>query len=311
MAGKTIPRRKKLLTTEDERKEARAYFNANELLVHPPVMRAAYSDRMAWVLASMSQLAYEHFEEGGRAKELLLEKMKGGGFKWIDGFISTVTDTQAFLVAKDDWSYAVLAFRGTEVTKTKDIITDLKASMISSVVGRIHKGFVSAYESVEPEIIKSLAKVEGIPLYITGHSLGAALATLATQQLEQNNVFRQQIAACYTFGSPRVGNAEFDKDFKSPVYRVINTTDIVTVIPLLVMGYIHVGDIRFLERAPGEFRRGYIPFLQRLFFFVMGIFRLFGPLVGDHAISEYRKKLEAIAQDRNIDLYYDGLTRSK
>lgn len=311
MAGKTIPRRKRLLTTEKERVEARNYFHANYLLVNPPVNRAAYSDRMAWVLASMAQLVYERFEDDGRVKELLLEKLKGGGFEWIKGFSDPITDTQAFLVVKDDWSYAVLAFRGTEVTKLKDITTDLKAGMAGMIEGRVHKGFRQAYQSVKDDIEKNVAKLDGIPLYITGHSLGAALATLATQTLEQNHVFRDQIAACYTFGSPRVGNTEFDREYKSVVYRVVNTTDIVTIVPLLVMGYIHIGDIRFLERAPGELRRGYIPFLQRLFFFVVGIFRLFGPLVGDHAIVEYRKKLEAIAQDRNIDLYYDGLPRAK
>jgi hypothetical protein len=179
------------------------------------------------------------------------------------------------------------------------------------VEGRVHKGFRQAYESVEADIEKSVAKLEGIPLYITGHSLGAALATLATQRLEQNHAIRDLIAACYTFGSPRVGNTEFDREFKSVVYRVVNTTDIVTVIPLLLMGYIHIGDIRFLERKPGELRRGYIPFLQRMFFFAVGIFRLFGPWVGDHGIAVYRKKLEAIAQDRNLDLYFDGLPRSK
>lgn len=311
MAGKTVPRRKRLQTTEKERVEARSYFSANNLLVNPPVMRAAYSDRMAWVLASMAQLVYEHFEEGGKTRELLLEKLKGGGFKWVSEFASTDTDTQAFLVVKEDWSYAVLAFRGTEPTKKTDILTDIKAGMVSSIEGRVHKGFVNAYQSVEPEILKSLAKVKGIPLYITGHSLGAALATLAAQHLEKDPTVRDQIAACYTFGSPRVGNTEFDKELKSPVYRVINTTDIVTVIPLIAMGYIHVGDVRFLERAPGEFRRGYIPFFQRLFFFLMAIFRLFGPLVGDHAIKEYRKKLEAIAQDRNLDLYFSGPTPTK
>ena len=244
MAEETVSGLNDIPITEAEHKEAKSYFSANELLVNPPVLRAAYSDRMAWVLASMSQLVYEHFEDGGRVEELLLEKLKGGGFEWIGGFTSTATDTQAFLVVKDDRSYAVLAFRGTEVTKTKDIITDLKASMISTLEGRVHKGFVNAYQSVELQIIQGLTKVAGIPLYITGHSLGAALATLATQRLEQNNIYRMQIAACYTFGSPRVGNTEFEKDFKSPVYRVINTTDIVTVIPLLAMGYIHVGDIR-------------------------------------------------------------------
>jgi len=311
MAGKTIPRRKKILSSEKELADAKAYFHANNLLLDPPVKRAAYSDRMAWILASMAQLVYEKFEKGGKDEELLLAKLRGGGFKWIKGFSSPVTDTQAFLVVKDDNSYAVLAFRGTEVTKATDIITDIKASLITAVEGRVHKGFIHAYQSVEKDIEKNVAKLDGIPLYITGHSLGAALATLATQRLEQNPVFRDQIAACYTFGSPRVGNVEFDRELKSVVYRVVNTTDIVTVIPLLVMGYIHIGDIRFLEQKPGEFRRGYIPFLKRLFFFVMGMFRLFGPLVGDHAIVEYRKKLEAIAQDRNLDLYYDGLPKAK
>jgi hypothetical protein len=304
-------RRMRSVLSEEELKEAKAYFHANNLLLNPPVKRAAYSDRMAWVLASMAQLVYMPFENGGRDKELLLLRLKGGGFKWIEGFHSDVTDTQAFLVVKDDESYAVLAFRGTEVTKRKDLITDAKARMVSAVSGRVHRGFVGAYESVAPEIEKHIAKLEGIPLYITGHSLGAALATLATQHLEQHEVFRDQIAACYTFGSPRVGNKEFDKELKSVVYRVVNTTDIVTVVPLLAMGYIHVGDIRYLEREPGVFRRGYIPFLSRLFFFVTSVFKLFGPLVGDHAIEEYRKKLEAIAQDRNLDLYFSGLMKVK
>ena len=301
----TTGRRIRSLISQEELDAAKKYFNANHLLTNPPIKRAAYSDRMAWVLASMAQLVYLPFEKGGKDKELLLEKLKGGDFRWIDGFHSEETDTQAFLVVKEDESYAVLAFRGTEVTKSKDIITDAKARMVSAVSGRVHRGFVSAYNSIGPQIVKQLAKVKDIPLYITGHSLGAALATLATRSLEEHESgnFRDQIAACYTFGSPRVGNVVFDKKLKSVVYRVVNTTDIVTVVPLLAMGYIHVGDIRFLERMPGEFRRGYIPVLSRLFFFVTSIFRLFGPLVGDHAIEEYRKKLEAIAQDRNVDLY--------
>jgi hypothetical protein len=106
------------------------------------------------------------------------------------------------------------------------------------------------------------------------------------------------IAACYTFGSPRVGDQHYDMEFKSPIYRVVNTTDIVTVIPLLAMGYVHIGDIRYLGRFDGEFRRG-IPFFLRWYLFVLTMFKFFGPIVGDHAIVEYRRKLEAIAQKRN------------
>jgi hypothetical protein len=128
--------------------------------------------------------------------------------------------------------------------------------------------------------------------------LGAALATVATQRLEHNPRIRESIAACYTFGSPRVGDNHYDIEFKSPIYRVVNTTDIVTIIPLIAMGYIHIGDVRFLGNREGDFRRG-IPFFQRWYLFVLTMFKFFGPVVGAHAIVEYRRKLEAIVQKRN------------
>ena len=53
--------------------------------------------------------------------------------------------------------------------------------------------------------------------YITGHSLGGALAQIASAALSRDN-----LAACYTFGSPRVGTAGFDEQVKCPHYRVIN-----------------------------------------------------------------------------------------
>jgi hypothetical protein len=302
--SKTVARgRVKDTITRDELVSAKKYFGANDLLLSPPIKRAAYSDRTAWVMASMAQLVYERFEEGGKARELLVEKLKGGGFQLIGEFTAPETDTQAFLVSNGE--YAVLAFRGTEVTKKTDIATDAKASKASVIEGRVHRGFAEAYKSVEAQVLKGIGKTGGLPLYITGHSLGAALATVAAQYLERDPVLRDQIAACYTFGSPRVGNREYDREFKSAMYRVVNTTDIVTVVPLLAMGYIHIGDVRFLEPGMGEIRRG-IPILRRMFFFLTAVFRLFGPLVGDHAIEQYRRKLEAVAQDRNLDLYYDA-----
>ena len=289
--------------SDQELADAKKYFEANNLLLDPPIKRAAYSDRTAWVMASMAQLVYDRFEDKGKARSLLIEKLKGGGFKLLGEFNNPETDTQAFLVSNDE--YAVLAFRGTEVTKLMDIETDVKASRASLFEGKAHSGFAKAYKSIEIQVLKGVMELGDMPLYITGHSLGAALATVATQYLERDPKLRDKIAACYTFGSPRVGNKEYDREFKSAIYRVVNTTDIVTVVPLLAMGYVHIGDVRFLEPDMGDIRRG-IPILQRIFFFIMTIFRLFGPLVGDHAIAKYRKKLEAIAQDRNIDLYYSG-----
>jgi hypothetical protein len=277
--------------------KAMDYFKEQSNLLSPPIHRAAYSDRMAWVMASMAHLAYDRFEDSRIARKLFIAKLQSGGFRLIKTFYSKETDTQAFLAVSND-GYAVLAFRGTEISKRQDLKIDAQAMRVSVLDGRIHVGFRNAYESVAKEIEKSVLKFKDIPLYITGHSLGAALATVATQRLEHHLKIREMIAASYTFGSPRVGDSHYDIEFKSPIYRVVNTTDIVTVIPLLAMGYVHIGDIRYLGRLAGEFRRG-IPFLQRGYLFMLTMFKFFGPVVGDHAIVEYRRKLEAIAQKRN------------
>ena len=267
--------------------KAREYFKNQENLLSPPIQRAAYSDRMAWVLASMSHLAYDQFEDNRMARKLFVAKLQGGGFKLIKTFYSKETDTQAFLAESRD-GYAVLAFRGTEIAQREDLTIDAKALKVSVLEGRIHSGFRAAYESVAGEIERSILKLVDLPLYITGHSLGAALATVATQRLEHNLRIRQRIAACYTFGSPRVGDSHYDIEFKSPIYRVVNTTDIVTIIPLLAMGYIHIGDIRYLGRLDGDFRRG-IPLLQRWYLFFLTVFKLFGPVVNDSLFLKYSR----------------------
>lgn len=278
---------------------ARDYFKSKDDLLCPPLTRAAYSDRMAWILASMAHLAYDRFEDTldlQKLRKIFIAKLESGGFELVKTFYSAETDTQAFLAKNEE--FAVLAFRGTEVTKKVDIKTDIQASRVSVLEGRVHSGFRMAYDSVAKEIEKSVLSLKGIPLYITGHSLGAALATVATQRMEHNPRIREMIAACYTFGSPRVGNSHYDIEFKSPIYRIVNTTDVVTVIPLLAMGYIHIGDVRFLGAGEGEFQRG-IPVLRRMYLFLLTMFKFFGPVVSDHGIVEYRRKLEAIAAKRN------------
>jgi triacylglycerol lipase len=279
--------------------EAKGYFQGKDYLLTPPLLRAAYSDRMAWICASMSHLAYDQFELGNEEIDRQFEaKLESGGFKLIDTFNSDKTGTQAFLAANDN--FAVLAFRGTE-KNWLDVQTDILARRVRTSSGRIHAGFRQAYDSVAPKIEVSLKKIGKRPLYITGHSLGGALATVATESLESNPKFEFQVAACYSFGSPRVGNAEYDPNIKSSFFRIVNTADIVTVIPLLAMGFVHVGDIRFLERRNELFRRG-IPFFRRLFAFIFA----FSNLVADHGIAEYRRKLELIAKRRSRSLFGDS-----
>jgi len=272
------------------------YFDNDDLLKSPPVNRAYFSDRTAWVMASMAQLAYDAFETDETSLGLFASKLDSGGFTLVEKF--SVGGTQAFLAYNK--IYAVLAFRGT--SDWKDVQTDITANKQLTADGQIHSGFYQAYGDVAGKIKDKLKlrEVKDLPLYITGHSLGGALATVATQDLEKSGL-KDQIAACYTFGSPRVGNADFDKNIRSPVYRIINFTDIVTFLPLLTMGYIHVGDVRYLNREFPELVLRWRPLSQRLYFLlhlVMGLY----PAIKQHGIQNYIDKLERIALGQNVDL---------
>jgi hypothetical protein len=271
----------------------------------PPVNRAAYSDRMAWIMAHMAKLAYIPFEESDLGLEQLKYSLQSGWFNLMKTF--NKKSTQAFLAKNDE--FAVLAFRGTQPTKWEDVRTDLRALKQKTIEGKVHKGFKEAFDDVRDEIVDIVDKSIGqdLPLYITGHSLGAALATVATQELEEE--FNDLIAACYTFGSPRVGDGKYEKSIKAPFYRIVNTTDIVTLVPFFFGTFVHVGDPRYLSRRKVEnvyrIYRG-IPFLRRVFESVietiLPIFRLknpFWPWVAAHNMDLYIEKLESYAKARN------------
>ena len=274
----------------------------------PPVNRAAYSDRMAWIMAHMAKLAYTPFEEGDLGVEQLEYALQSGWFNLMKTF--NKRGTQAFLAKNDE--FAVLAFRGTQPTRWEDVRTDLRALKQKTIEGKVHKGFKEAFDDIRDEIFDIVDKSIGkdLPLYVTGHSLGAALATVATQELEEK--FTDLIAACYTFGSPRVGDGTYEKSIKAPVYRIVNTTDIVTLVPFFLGTFMHVGDPRYLSRSKVDnvyrIYRG-IPFLRRSFEaiieMVLPIFRLhnpFAPWVTAHSMDFYIEKLESYAKARNHEV---------
>lgn len=198
-----------------------AYFQHKELL-NLPIRRAAYSDRTAWLMAEMSRIAYLKFEENIHVLE---EALKEGGFEVVGIF--NAKGTQAFLAKRAVDRMAVLAFRGTEKDKIEDILADLDARFYHGENGaKIHNGFYKAFQAVEADVREKVKPLNDHSLYVTGHSLGGALALMATRALNSDN-----LAACYTFGSPRVGSEEFDDDIKPPIYRVVNAFDIVPFSP--------------------------------------------------------------------------------
>ncbi|PRW20266.1 alpha beta-hydrolase isoform A [Chlorella sorokiniana] len=115
----------------------------------------------------------------------------------------------------------------------------------------VHNGFLDAYSSVRSEVMRLLetalaGEEEPWTLYITGHSLGGALATLCTfdcaRRVWRRGAVRPAIVH-YNYGSPRVGNKAFADAFDQLVpntWRVANTNDAVASVPRM-LGYCHVG----------------------------------------------------------------------
>jgi len=128
-----------------------------------------FSIKTAHVLAGASQAVYlDESEVEDWATDRGFNE-----FMWFD-----THDTQAAVMADDD--RCILAFRGTE--SIADWLTDMDVFKEPGVYGRVHQGFQGALNDVWPEIAPVLAGLSDRELFVTGHSLGAALATLATAE---------------------------------------------------------------------------------------------------------------------------------
>ena len=145
----------------------------------------------------------------------------------------------------------VLAFRGTEPSELSDVLADLNAIPRGAMThGLVHSGFRGECDKLWNPIMKhwggdngKTKGHQGKKIYITGHSLGAAMATIATSRLEE----AVKVEQLTTFGSPRVGTRKFVKHISTPHMRYVNNNDIVTKVPLFIMGYKHHGKLQYIN----------------------------------------------------------------
>jgi hypothetical protein len=152
-----------------------------------------------------------------------------------------ITDTQCYIFCKDTSLF--VCFRGT--SSLKDVKTDLDISLLDIKIGsvncKVHLGFYKQYISISDVLFEHiLQNLHFNELIICGHSLGGALATLATldliHKLPNCNI------KCITFGSPRVGNIDFVNLYNEKIqksYRIVNHKDPIQYFPLHHL-YYHV-----------------------------------------------------------------------
>jgi len=150
-----------------------------------------------------------------------------------------VSGSQAFVATRG--GDAVLAFRGTEPDDPTDLGADADLVLVNLAGGgRVHRGFARGLDVVWPTIAPAIPA--GARVLVTGHSLGAALATLAALRVSGSRLI--------TFGSPRVGDTTFAKrPDQAPHERWVDCADLVTRVPPEALGYAHTGERHYLDRA--------------------------------------------------------------
>jgi triacylglycerol lipase len=192
----------------------------------------AFSVHTGHFLAYASNYAYE--ENGDWFGKLGLNPHSRlftcGQFHGFVGFLNHVT---------------VVAFRGTQ--SVGNCLTDAETPLVARAEypGRVHLGFSDAVSTVWPDVQRLLgAPAHATPLWVTGHSLGGAMATLASVRLADEGY---TVRAVYTYGSPRVGDRTFRDKYTLANYRFVNDDDLVPHMPFRPC-YKHVGDLKLLDR---------------------------------------------------------------
>jgi len=204
-----------------------------------------YHGQNALALARISKLAYKN---NATMEQVLMAKL---GFRYFRVF--SAQGTEAYLMADDE--KMILTFRGSD--QIQDWLNNVDMDLVGGPMGgKVHEGFIQMLHYVWRDLqvairelkAEAAAQNRSLPLWVTGHSLGAALATLATACLREKD---QPVQGLYSFGSPRVGDRDFARhfnaDFGDKAFRVVNKNDIVTRLPPRALSYSHVGQLCFFD----------------------------------------------------------------
>lgn len=210
----------------------------------PPVWSSA--DDEAWpftrLLLDFAAIAYDPEPVG-------LRKLRGRG---LTGHLLTGRGVDAFpmaVYAIRAGSDAILAFRGTQ--SRGSILQDLKLIQRKTPEGRLHAGFADGYVDIHDAVITRLRRDGATRVWLTGHSLGGALAVVGANWLEAAEV---DVAGVVTFGQPMVAMPDLarvlGRRLRGRYVAFVNGGD---PVPRAVLPYVHFG--RCVRLAGGVFSR--------------------------------------------------------
>lgn len=167
----------------------------------------------SYLLALVSQIAY--LEESDRRRSLAAIGFEEQLFAHGKGLPPALADTEMMVITNAE--LLIIAFRGSETTLNPlrniiDWLNDLTILKKKYKSTRVHSGFVNALEAVWPVIAYSIDQWgDHRQVWLTGHSLGGAIAQLAGYSLDHTGI---DVKGVVTFGSPRVGGGIWKKSLE-------------------------------------------------------------------------------------------------
>ena len=220
------------------------------------------------------------------------KQVKELGFTTVEFYNKEGAQAYGF-ANKDDM---VIACRGTQPTEFNDIAADLKAvPVVAETVSRVHQGFKAEVDELWPMIMADLmSKQPKQKLWFCGHSLGAGMATIMASRC-MYNIKVPDPEELYTYGSPRVGWKGYVVHLGVVHHRWKNNNDIVTTVPLWIMGYRHCGTQHYLN-AYGNYRKptGWQLVKDKWRGLWMGLKQGKIDSFGDHSMVEYIKHISKL-----------------
>lgn len=201
---------------------------------------SAYEPEIAYSMALFAEISYE--------PPNIVEQTVRDRWGFAECRLLEVDETECLIAARDDM--VIVSFRGTEPGEWEDWVKDLDLDLVAGPLdGRVHEGFYDALSSVWVILDREVGRLTASQprrLFVTGHSLGAAVATLSVARWLEA---RRPVEALYTFGQPRTGDREFSRNFdflfKPHAFRIVNNKDLVTRVPPRSFGYRHVGTFKY------------------------------------------------------------------
>jgi triacylglycerol lipase len=218
-------------------------------------LAADESDVNAWWLADASFLVYGTAAFVERAFAVSPLAAQSFRLEWL----GTPDNNRGMVLTSD--AAIVVVFRGTRV-QVHSLLDSAEVVLLNQndlwidgqffpavhrAGGKVHAGFMKAFTGISDRLGAIVtARRPGQALWLTGHSMGGALATLAAAHLG-----REAVHGLYTYGCPRVGDVAFASVLPVASHlRFVHRDDWVPTMPPEFLGYVHAGKLRPVTGSP-------------------------------------------------------------